>query len=277
MKPAHALLAVPVLLGALMLGTLKAWRDPAPRPLPPAGGRDGEPARVEIRRPRQDLILTREPGGAWMHEKAADLADGEAASALLEGLRRLEFGPALEAGAVASGLGPADVARVTVLDGSGRRLFDGWFGRRVFARSAYFRAREDAPVRLASGLDPELLTRPASLWREPRLLPGGCPEGLEASAGGAWIRLDRETAATLCGLRASRWADETLEPFAGFDRPLLRVRAPGGGSFVVGERRGVERLVKVEGRDAPLRVPAGPVEQAASDLIGSGHERHSRP
>ncbi|UPT72743.1 MAG: hypothetical protein M0D55_12480 [Elusimicrobiota bacterium] len=157
-----------------------------------------------MRRPREDLILTRAPGGPWTLERQnGDLADGEAAAALLEGLRRLEFGPALEAGSVASGLGPADSVRVRALDASGRELFDGWFGRRVFARSAYFRARDGAPVRLASGLDPDLLTRPATDWREPRLMPGGCPGGLEASTGdrGGACRTRRPSSCAPCAPR----------------------------------------------------------------------------
>jgi len=240
----------------------------ARRTLEPSALRaDRDPARIEVRRPREDLILTREKDGPWRVTREADLADGEAVEQLLGGLRALEFGPPLGAdeAAAASGLGPADNSRVRVLDSAGAVLFDGYFGRRAFARSAYFRAGEHAPVRLASGLDTDLLTRPSSQWREPRLLPGRCASSLEASAGGPWRRVSDENARELCALRAVPVPDAP----GGFDKPLLKIRAAGGGGFTIGERRGGERLVRVDGRSALLKIPARAIEETAADLIGS--------
>ncbi|MCR4296165.1 MAG: hypothetical protein NUW21_11575 [Elusimicrobia bacterium] len=258
--------AVAVLLLALAgLAGLRSWREPAPRPLPA----DGEAARVEVRRPREDLILTRETGGPWVVARQNDLADSEAVERLLGGLRSLTFGPPIAPPSLglAGGLGPADSSRVRVLDESGRPLFDGLFGRRLFGRSAYFRARDAGPVRLATGVEPELLLRSSSQWREPRLIPGGGAGGLEFFARGAWSAVPPEAARELCALRASRWATGALEGLAGFDAPLLRVRAPDGRGFTVGDRRGRERLVRVDGRDALLRIHASAIEALAADLI----------
>ncbi len=267
MKPQHLLLAVFAAFATLAAVGLEAWRHPAPAALRP----DREAARVEVRRPREDLILTREANGPWLVARQEDLADAESVELLLSGLRALEFGPSLGASqdAVASGLGPADSLRVRVLDDSGRVLFDGEFGRRVFGRSAYFRRREGEPVRLAAGLDPELLTRPATAWREPRLLPRGCPEGAELIARGVKRSLSAVAARRLCALRAARWGDGNLEGLSGFDRPWLKLRTPDGRGFTVGEKRGLDRLVRVDGREALLRVNDAAIEAAAADLIGS--------
>lgn len=246
------------------LGGLRSWRAPAPEALGP-----GEPVRLEIRRPREDVILVRQAEGPWTVARHDDLADGEAVALLLAGLRALTFGPPVapsELG-LASGLGPADSTRVRALDAAGKTLFDGQFGRRLFGRSAYFRARDRDEVRLATGLDPELLLRSSAQWREPRLLPGGCPDGLEVLVRGAWLPAPRERAEELCALRASHWATGAIEGLAGFDAPLMRVRAPGGRGFTVGDRRGRERLVRVDGRAALLRIHAASIEAAASDLV----------
>lgn len=265
MHAGRAFAAAVLLLALAGLAGLRSWRSPAPRPLPA----DAEPARIEVRRPREDLILAREAGGPWLVSRQNDLADSEAVERLLEGLRSLTFGPpvAPPSLALAGGLGPADSARVRVLDEGGRALFDGLFGRRLFGRSVYFRSRDDAPVRLASGVEPELLLRSGSQWREPRLLPGGCDGGLELLARGAWREVPREAARELCALRASRWATGALEGLSGFDAPLLRVRTPDGRGFTVGERRGRERLVRVDGRDALLRIHASAIEALAADLV----------
>ena len=254
-------------LALIGFGGLRSWRSPAPASL-----RSGaEPVRIEVRRPREDLILTRDAGGPWVISRQDDLADSEAVELLLNGLRTLEFGPPItpsDAG-FASGLGPADSSRVRVLDSAGRPLFDGFFGRRVFGRSCYFRADDRAPVRLANGVDPELLLRSSAQWREPRLLPGGCADGLEIFARGAWRRVPTDAARELCALRASHWATGTPEGLAGFEAPLLRARTPDGRGFTVGERRGAERLVRVDGRLSLLRIHASAIEAAAADLITS--------
>ncbi len=265
MRAGRSFAVVVLLLALAGLAGLRSWREPAPRPL--AAG--AEPARVEVRRPREDLILTREAGGPWVVARQNDLADAEAVELLLGGLRALTFGPPVAPPSLglAGGLGPADSSRVRVLDAGGRPLFDGLFGRRLLGRSAYFRARDDGPVRLATGVEPELLLRSSSQWREPRLLPGGCAGGLEVFAGGFWSEAAPETARELCALRASRWATGALEGLAGFDAPLLRARTPDGRGFTVGERRGRERLVRVEGRAALLRIHASAIEALAADLI----------
>jgi hypothetical protein len=257
-------ISVIILVG---LGGVRSWLGQAPAPL----RGEAAPARIELRRPREDVILTREMGGPWIVARQDDLADAESIDLLLNGLRSVSFGApvaAADAGA-ASGLGPADSTRVRVLDEAGRTLFDGLFGRRLFGRSAYFRASDRDAVRLATGVDPELLLRSAAQWREPRLLPGGCAGGLEIYARGAWRAAPPERARELCDARASHWATGTSEATAGFDRPLLRARVRDGGGFTVGERRGSERLVRVDGRTALLRMPAAAVEAAAADLIGS--------
>ena len=249
------------------LAGLRSWRDQAPAPLRVGA----EPARIEVRRPREDLIITREAGGPWVIVRQDDLADAEAVELLLRGLQSLSLGPPVapaDAG-LACGLGPADCARVRVLDEAGRPLFDGLFGRRLFGRTSYFRASDQDAVLLATGVDPEILLRSSSQWREPRLLPAGCAGGLEIFARDGWRTVPDDPARELCSLRASHWATGTPEGLAGFDRPLLRVRTPDGRGFTVGERRGRERLVRVDGRASLLRIPAAAIEAAAADLIGS--------
>lgn len=266
MRFQHVFFAATFAFALAGLGGLRALRSPAPRPL----DRDREPVRVEIRRPREDLILTRDDAGPWVVARQDDLADAEAVDLLLEGLRALSFGPPVapaSAGA-ASGLGAADASRVRVLDAAGRPLFDGLFGRRLLARSAYFRASDRDPVRVASGLDAELLLRSSAQWREPRLLPGGCAGGLEVLTRGQWRPAAKpEAVRELCALRAAHWATGATEELAGFDAPLLRVRAAGGAGFTVGDRRGRERLVRVDGRSALLRVHAAVIEALAADLV----------
>lgn len=265
MRASRAAAVVVLLLALAGLAGLRSWREPSPRPL--AAG--AEAARIEVRRPREDLILTREAGGPWMVSRQNDLADSESVGLLLRGLRALTFGPPVAPPSLglAGGLGPADSSRVRVLDEGGRALFDGLFGRRLFGRSVYFRLRDDGPVRLATGVEPELLLRSSAQWREPRLLPGGCAGGLEVFARGFWAEADPETARALCALRASQWATGALEGLSGFDAPLLRARTPDGRGFTVGERRGRERLVRVDGRPALLRVHASSIEALAADLI----------
>jgi hypothetical protein len=267
MRASQAVFAVLFTLALIGFGGLRAWRSPAPAPL--AAGT--QPARIEVRRPREDLIITRDAGGPWVIARQEDLADAEAVELLLTGLRSLTFGPpvAPSAAGLSTGLGPADSARVRVLDEAGRPLFDGLFGRRLFGRSSYFRTSDRDEVRLATGVDPELLLRSSGQWREPRLLPGGCADGLEIFARGAWRKAATDAARDLCALRASHWATGTPEGMAGFDRPLLRARTPGGRGFTVGERRGSERLVRVDGRIPLLRIPAAAIEAAAADLINS--------
>lgn len=262
--------AVPLAVLALALaglGGLRAWRHAPPAPLPAAA----LISRVEVRRPREDLILAKGDDGVWAVEKHDDLADAEAVERLLAGLRALQFGSPIapSAAGVAAGLGPADSARLRVLDSSGRALFDGLFGRRLVGTSAYFRASDRDPVRVASGLDPELLLRSGAQWREPRLMPGGCPAGAEAFTRGAWRVIASTQAAGLCALRASHWATGTPEGLAGFEQPLLRIRTSDGRGFTVGERRGSERLARVDGRKALLRIPAAAIEAAAADLVSS--------
>ena len=265
MRASHAFFAVILVLALAGLGGLRYWRSPAPKALP----RESDPARIEIRRPREDVVLVRRAEGDWRVLRQDDLADAAAVDQLLAGLRSLEFGPPVASSEIgaASGLGPADSTRVRVLDAGGRALFDGQFGRRLFGRSCYFRARDGDGVRVASGADPELLLRSNSQWREPRLLPQGCPDGVEVSANGERRLVAGEAAEKLCSLRASHWATGALEELAGFDAPLLRARTPDGRGFTVGERRGRERLVRVDGRAALLRIHAAYIEDAASDLI----------
>ncbi|MEQ1918707.1 MAG: hypothetical protein ABL955_05865 [Elusimicrobiota bacterium] len=268
MRARHAVIATIFAFALIGLEGLRAWRAPAPARL----SSDAEPARIEVRRPREDLILSRETGGPWVIPRQDDLADAEAVELLLSGLRALSFGPpiAKPGAALASGLGPADSVRVRVLDATGRTLFDGLFGRRLFGHSSYYHAHDQDVVRLATGVDPELLLRSSAQWREPRLLPGGCPGGVEISIGKIWRQAtNEEVARGLCALRASHWATGTPEGLAGFDRPLLRVRTPEGRGFTVGERRGDERLVRVDGRAELLRIPAAAIEAVAADLIGS--------
>jgi len=265
MRARHAVLVLVSALALLGFGGLRSWLTPTPSPLP-AGA---EAFRIEVRRPREDLVVTRDATGPWVIARHDDLADAEAVGNLLDGLRALEFGPVIapsEKG-LATGLGPADVARVRILDATGRPLFDGLFGRRLFGRTSYFRASDRDDVRLATGADPELLLRSSSQWREPRLLPGGCPGGLEFLSSGIWRMIPAPAGRELCALRASHWATGTPEKLAGLERPFLRVRASDGRGFTVGDRRGAERLVLVDGRTALLRVPAAAVETAAADLI----------
>lgn len=257
-------------LALLALGGFLSWRQPGPSRL-----RSGDPVRIEVRRPREDLILTREAGGPWLVPRQDDVAEAESVELLLGGLRSLEFGPpvASPSAGLAHGLGPADASRVRVLDEAGRPLFDGLFGRRLFGRSAYFRPTDRDAIRIATGVDPDLLLRSSAQWREPRLLPGGCAAGLEVFARGAWRPVaDAEAARVLCSLRASHWATGTPEGLAGFDRPLLRARTPDGRGFTIGERRGAERLARVDGRSSLLRIPAAAIEAAAADLVGSAHD-----
>lgn len=265
MRANRAVAAFILLIALAGLAGLRSWRERAPRPLP-AGV---EPARIEVRRPREDLILSREAGGPWVVSRQNDLADSESVEQLLDGLRALTFGAPVAPSSfgLAGGLGPADSSRVRVLDESGRTLFDGYFGRRLLGRSAYFRVRDDGPVRLATGVEPELLLRSSSQWREPRLLPGGCSGGLEVFERGAWKAVRPEAARELCALRASQWALGALEGLSGFDAPLLRVRTPDGRGFTVGARRGRERLVRVDGRDALLKIHASAIETPAADLV----------
>ncbi|MEK7234557.1 MAG: hypothetical protein AAB268_12130, partial [Elusimicrobiota bacterium] len=150
-----------------------------------------------------------------------------------------------------------------------RPLFDGLFGRRLFGRTSYFRASDQDAVLLATGVDPEILLRSSSQWREPRLLPAGCAGGLEIFARDGWRTVPDDPARELCSLRASHWATGTPEGLAGFNVPLLRARTPDGRGFTVGERRGRERLVRVDGRTSLLRIPAAAIESTAADLIGS--------
>lgn len=266
MRASHAVVAAASALVLTGLGGLRSWRAAVPAALK----NGAEPARIEVRRPREDLIMTRETGGRWIVARQDDLADAESVELLLSGLRALTFGPPIApAGAgLALGLGPADSVRVRVLDEAGRALFDGLFGRRLFGRSSYFRLTDKDSVRLAAGLDPELLLRSSGEWREPRLLPGGCAGGLEIFSRGAWRAVpDERIAADLCSLRATHWATGTPEGMAGFDRPFLRVRTPDGRGFTVGERRGAERLVRVDGRASLLRIRASAIETAAADLV----------
>lgn len=267
MRASYAAVVILLILAFLGLGGLRVWLTKTPTPM----RLGSQSVRIEVRRPREDLILTRDDGGPWVVSRHDDLADAEAVELLLSGLRSLEFGSPIaspEAG-LASGLGPADASRVRVVDAAGRPLFDGLFGRRLFGRSLYFRATDQDEVRLATGVDPELLLRSSAQWREPRLLPGGCAAGLEVFTRAAWRAIPAERASELCELRASHWATGTPEGLAGLDAPLLRVRTPDGRGFTVGERRGSERLVRVDGREALLRIPASTVEAAAADLIGS--------
>jgi hypothetical protein len=266
MKASRAAFAALFVLALIGFGGLSSWRGKAPEPL--AAG--SEPTRIEVRRPREDLILTRAPGG-WIVTRQDDLADSEAVEALLSGLRSLALGPrvAPDSESAAHGLGPADAARLRVLDSGGHALFDGYFGRRLFGRSSYFRAGDGEPVRVATGVEPDLLLRSSGQWREPRLLPGGCPGGLEIFARGAWRPVSKDRERELCSLRASHWATGSPEALAGFERPLLRVRTPDGRGFTVGDRRGNERLARVDGRIPLLRIPAAAIEQAAADLIRS--------
>lgn len=268
--PMRARFALTVAASGLVLtalGGLSSWRSPGPRALDARA----EPVRIEVRRPREDLIMTREAGGPWVVARQDDVADSEAVELLLGGLRSLTFGPPVASSAegLASGLGPADSARVRVLDEAGHVLFDGLFGRRALSRTCYFRAYDRDEVRLATGVDPELLQRSTGQWREPRLLPGGCAEGLEVFKRGKWTAVPRDRASALCAARAAHWATGTPEGLAGFDRPLLRARTPDGRGFTVGDLRGRERLVRVDGRSSLLRVNAAAIETAAGDLVNS--------
>ncbi len=267
MRAIHAVSVVIFAFALIGLGGVRFWLASSPKHL--AAG--AKPSRIEVRRPREDLILTREDERPWIVARQDDLADAEAVELLLSGLSALAFGPpvAPPAAGLAYGLGPADSSRVRVLDAAGRPLFDGLFGRRLLGRSAYFRASDRDSVRVATGVDPELLLRSSAQWREPRLLPGGCAGGLEIFTRGAWALAPAERARELCALRASHWATGTLEGLAGFDRPLLRARTPDGRGFTVGERRGGERLVRVDGRSELLRIRAAAIESAAADLIKS--------
>lgn len=268
MMTRRAVPTVLALLALLGLGRAVSNRAAGPEPLRSRV----EPARIELRRPRGDVLLRRDAGGPWIVRGEDDLADAAAVERLLAGLRALTFGPPVSdaTGGLASGLGPADSVRVNVLDAADGSLFAGSFGRRVFARSAYFRPYDDEPVRLAGGLDVDLLQRTSSQWREPRLLPLGCPEGLEARVGTNWRPVPAGTVRALCSLRAVRWAGGLAdERTPGFSRPLLRVRTPDGRGYEVGDRRGDERLARADGRSALFLVSAVEVERALIDLIGS--------
>ena len=104
-------------------------------------------------------------------------------------------------------------------------------------------------IRLRGGLDrPRRL--PFARWREPRLLPGGCPTGIEVADRGAWRRVSDDAARGLCALRVSSWAPEQPGDTATFARPLLKART-------------------LDGRAALLRIHADAVEATAADLVNS--------
>ena len=132
MRATYAVYVVILAFALIGLGGLRFWSASSPARLEPGV----EPARIEVRRPREDLILTREAGGPWVVARQDDLADAEAVELLLGGLRALSFGPPIAPSAAgpANGLGPADASRVRVLDEAARPLFDGLFGRRLFGR-----------------------------------------------------------------------------------------------------------------------------------------------
>lgn len=235
---------------------------------PHRGPRLEHAVRVEIARPRGVIALTVGEDGRWRLERPDDLADQEGARALLDGLRGLTLGPVVAGprDAAAHGLGPGDEVLVKVrARGSDRPVFIGRFGRRALGRRLHYRADSDAPIVLAEGPEPALLTRDADDWRETRLLPDGC-DNLEASAGKkGFVPIPPALAARLCVLRGVRPLPQDTAALVGLDRPFLRVRAAGGG-FEVGARLGVNRAVRPAGRSVVFRVPAAALEDAANVL-----------
>ena len=137
-RPAVIILAAAIAL-VVTAGPRLFLRGPGPATLPAKS----DPARVEIRRPREDVVLEKRDG-VWTVARQEDRADGEAIAALLEGLKNLDYSSVIAKGATAAhyGLGPADSVGVRVLDKKGILPFAGHFGSRVFDRSAHFRASE---------------------------------------------------------------------------------------------------------------------------------------
>lgn len=128
----------------------------------------GAPARVEAFRPRRNLAFELSDG-AWVSARSGRAVKPGEIERLLDALRTLRAGPPLApaSAAAAYGLGPADSLRLRVTAADGGVLFDGEFGRRTAGAAAYFRARPDAPVRLAEGLDPETLRAAEDEWLLP--------------------------------------------------------------------------------------------------------------
>ena len=244
MRASHAVFLTIFVLALIGLGGLRSWHDPAPAPLR-AGA---EPARIEVRRPREDLIITRETGGPWVVARQDDLADAEA----------VELGGcaphSVRHRAAAACKRLALPSRVRVLDDRAPAV-------RLFAAASsaappYFRANRSRRGAPGDNVDPCFSWRAVAQY--------ACSElrGDELLCGAARSGRCRERALPLrtTGRNARRVA---------FDRPLLRVRTPDGRGFTVGERRGGERLVRVDGRASLLRIPAAAIEAAAADLIGS--------
>jgi hypothetical protein len=244
----------------LLLALLAACRGAgAPRPMT-AADRDVES--VSISRARESFLLTREPGGAWRVTPPGDAADADGAAALLAGLRALNPETRLSKDGAAYGLSDADATVVRVRGAGGRELYAARFGRNGLAGAVHM-AAAGTEAYLGFGPPPELLGRGSEDWRERRLLGKPCAD-VALDAGRGWRPASKETAAVLCGLRATAVLPPLPGELAGLGSPFLRVRASSG-SFAVGARLGGEFWLLVDGRAALLRAPSAPLTAAREE------------
>ena len=106
-------------------------------------------------------------------------------------------------------------------------------------------------------------------FEDPAAARGSDEYRLEVFRRGSWKSIPDQYVRELCTLRAARWNSVDSESPGGFEKPLLKVRAPDGRGFTIGERRGDGRLARVDGRAGVLEIPARAIEETAADLIGS--------
>ena len=230
----------------------------APRPLKAA---NKDVKSVELSRGPESFSLIQDLPGEWHVVPPDDAVDPADAAALLDGLRSLEPRTRLSEDAAGYGLSALDAVAVRAAGAGGKPLFSARFGRRGLGGAVHMSGDGSGEVYLGSGPPLELLARGAQDWRDRRLLRAPCAD-VELNSGRGWRAASPETAAALCGLRATAILPP-LPPFlAGLDRPVLRVRSASG-AFAVGARMGRERWISVEGRSALLRAPAAPLAAAA--------------
>ena len=201
--------------------------------------------------------------GVWRVVPPDDRVDAADAAALLDGLRGLRPQTRLSKDAAAFGLSALDATSVRVAGAAGEPLFSARFGRRGLGRSVHMAAESAADVYLGTGPPPELLARGAQDWRDRRLLRAPCAD-VTLDSGRGPRTAETETAAGLCGLRATAILPSLPAFLAGLDRPVLRVRS-GSGAFTVGALMGGERWIAVEGRAALFRAPAAPLAAAIAE------------
>jgi hypothetical protein len=242
----------------LFLAFLAACRGSgAPRPL---AAPDADVKTVEISRGRESFALIQDAPGVWRVVPPDDAADAAGAASLLDGLRGLDPQTRLTSAAAAYGLSADDATSVRVAGSGTRTLFAARFGRRGLGAALHMSSAAGADAYLGIGPPTELLTRGAQDWRDRRLLAAPCAD-VELDSGRGWRPASPETAAALCGARATAILPPLPVFLAGLDKPILRVRAAKGG-FAVGALMGGERWISVEGREALFRAPDAPLAAA---------------